>query len=193
MTRQLFAVGIAAALVAFGFAAPGTVTANPARAGTEPIPRAFLPVVAQFARSPIPVFYPTWIPRIRFHSYATFCPSRHKFVGPAYELGLYTSPGICDHAHRLLEIFGVAGDTYAVNRHTRPVWLGKHGWAYVDPDRNSGWTISFVRAVGTGPSPREYTYGVLGGCSEGQPKSLIACLKHIAASMRRYVPSPRRT
>lgn len=187
-----FTFGILAIVAAFGCAAAGTATANPARTGAQPIPRPFLPVVAQFARSPIPVFYPTWIPRIPFRSYATFCPSRHKFAGPAYELGLYSSPKICDHAHRLLEIFGIAGDRYAVNRHTHPVWLGKHGWAYLDPDGNAGWTISIVRAVAAGPYRPEYTYEVLGGCGQPRLKAMIACLKRIAASMRRYVPPTRR-
>jgi len=161
--------------------------ARPTGTAPQAIPQAFLPVVPQFIRSPVPVFFPTWLPVLHHRFYPSFCVSRHKFVGPAYELGLYTSPHICDHAHRVFEIFGVAGDNYAVNTDTRPVWLGTRGWAYIDPDGNAGWTISFVRAVGHGMYPPECTYTVLGACQEGRIKRLFACLKHIARSVRRYV------
>lgn len=55
-------------------------------------------------------------------------------------------------------------------------------------ERNDGWTISFVRSVGHGKYPPEYTYKILGGCSGSQMAQVVACLKHIAASVRHFTP-----
>jgi hypothetical protein len=146
------------------------------------------------------VFYPTWIPTYTFQVYSgrvypLFCTfKREDGAGQGYELGLYTERRFCDHADRLFELRGIAGNEYAVNTHTHPVWLGKSGWAYIDPDRQSGWTITFVRDVGHSSRPPtylpEYTYTVLGGCQEvGVPLAhLVACLKRVAASAVRYLP-----
>jgi hypothetical protein len=87
----------------------------------------------------------------------------------------------------------VAGDVYTVNTYTKPVWLGKSGWAYLDPDGNVGWTITFVRAVGHAKWPHaylgQYTYTVIGVCGDKPTlKQVFACLKHVAASIRRYTP-----
>ena len=198
LNRSLRAVIAAALLCSFGISA-GQTTASPAHQSAPGIPRVFLSVVPQFARSPIPVYYPTWLPHIAYKHkiYPKLCISRHKFAGPAYELGLYISPRFCDHADRLFEIWGVAGDRYSVNTHTHPVWLGKNRWAYIDPDDNNGWTISFVRAVGHTRWPPaylpEYTYTILGACGDKAAlKGMFACLKHVAASVRRYRPHSSR-
>src|SRR5436853_449770 len=83
---------------------------------------------------------------------------------------------------------GIAGDEYSVSTRTHPVWLGKRGWAYIDPDDNAGWTISVVRAVGHIRWPPtylpEYTYKVLGACQEAGTSQahMVACLKRVAVS-----------
>jgi hypothetical protein len=155
----------------------------------------FLPVVSKFAHSPIPVYVPTWLPRIPpsdytgkvYPGFQTFKP--RYGVGPGYVLGLYTSPRVFDHAHRLFSIGGVAGDVYAVNTHTQPVWLGKSGWAYMDPDGNVGTTISFVRAPRRTSPPHEYTYTITYGCSApaGEAwKRFVDCLKRVASSVQLF-------
>lgn len=195
-------VGIGAMLLFSCITSNGTVMAGPRRSGTQAVPRVFLPVVPRFARSPIPVFFPMWLPPIPRSQYVgkvypgfqTF--KRQHGTGPGYLLGLYTSPHIFDHAHRLFSIGGVTGDVYTVNTHTRPVWLGKRGWAYVDPDGNAGTTISFARAPRQTSPPQEYTNTIALGCpalaAKGWWPRYVACLKHLAASVQRYVPHPRR-
>lgn len=184
--RRSLHVGLATLLLWSCFASTGKATASPGPLGKEAIPRVFLPVVSQFAHSRIPVYVPTWLPKIPRSVYAgPMYPGFETFAaqygsGPSYLLGLYTSPHVFDHAHRLFSIGGVAGDVYKVNTQTRPVWLGKSGWAYLDPDGNVGITITFVRASRQPLPRREYTYTITLSCQAA------ACLEHIAASVRRY-------
>jgi hypothetical protein len=191
-------VGLTAAVLCFPFAQPGRATASPSSTRTAAIPRVFLPVVSKLARSPIPVYVPTWLPRIPRSVYAgrvypgfqTF--KRDYGVGPGYQLGLYTSPRVFDGAHRLFAIAGAAGG-YEVDTHTRPVWLGKSGWAYLNSGTNVGTTISIVRAPNREALWPMYTYTLIYGCPNANlpwPRYL-ACLKHVAASMRRYTPNSR--
>jgi len=191
-TRPAHIAGFLTVLLLLGTGSVGgeAFQLNTGGVGTPTVPSVFLPLAPKFASSPIPVFFPTWLPRLPGKLYPGFSTFKRQYgAGPGYVLGLYTSAQYQDHAHRLFGLTGIAGADYAVNTHTEPVWLGKHGWAYVDPGGNAGSTISLVRAVRQSMWPPEYTYTVVGGCAAPAgmtPARLTACLKRIAASMQRY-------
>ncbi len=144
------------------------------------------------------MYVPTWLPRIPKSVYAgriypvfQTCRRDHS-VGPGYGLGLYTSPRVFDSANRLFEVVDIEAG-YVTDIHTRPVWLGKSGWAYLHSGTNVGTTISIVRAPNREALWPIYTYTLIYGCPNGNlpwPRYL-ACLKHVAATMRRYTPNSR--
>lgn len=180
----------------------GRAAARTNTTDTQNIARVFLPVEPKLSHSPIPVFVPNWLPRIRPSGYiGKVYPGFQIFKrqygsGPGYDLGLYTSPHVFDYAHMLFDIHGVAGDVLTIDSHTRPVWLGKSGWVYLKSGGNSGTTISFVRSVKHTPPPHEYSYTIIFGCAQAPVRSWprrIACVKHPMASTKRYIPGSDRS
>lgn len=96
-------VGIAAAILCSCFARSENATASPSHAGPQRVPKVFLPVVSQFINSPIPVYFPTWLPSISRKVYAgTVYPgftisfvraAHHTMLSPEYT---YTVIGGCE-------------------------------------------------------------------------------------------------
>ncbi len=123
-SRPAHLVGLVMVLLLLGTGSVGgeAFQLSTARVDTRTVLQVFLPVAPKFASSPIPVFLPTWLPRLPgklYPGYRTF--KRQYGVGPGYELGLYTSAQYQDHAHRLFGLTGIAATGYAVNTHTKPV------------------------------------------------------------------------
>jgi hypothetical protein len=170
----------------------GTVEARPARVSVLQIPQVFRPVAYKFSSSRIPVFVPTWLPKFPMKVYGDFMVFGKipGYGGPGYGLSVYDSPTARAHASEIGGITGIAGDWYKVGTHTRPVHLGKQGWAYIDPNLigNQGYTITVVRSYTPNVVAQEYTYWVDRMCgSYGTPVAQVfSCLEHVARSLARY-------
>lgn len=177
--------------VAYSMLAVIFSVALPARLDAS-VPGPFSSVQGQFRSSPIPVFIPMWLPTFTTRTYPHFEIVRGmQGYGPGYILTLFDNPTYQDHASTVFWVTGEGGDDLRVTSHTQPVWLGRVGWAYIDPHvgSNAGYTISVVKAIGTGFLAPEYTYEIGGSCgaiTESRAQ-LFQCYEHAISSLQRYI------